>query len=187
MDCPDAPPIDALDDADLMARVVTRDQSAFRLLAERHASRIIAMAQRILGSAAEADEVAQETLFRVWQHAGRWDPSRAPASAWMHRIAYNLCIDRARRRIFQPLDTAHDVADPMPSQMESLEMREEIRRLAAAMALLPTRQRAAITLFYQQDMSGAEAAATMGVSEQGLWSLLFRGRRALARALGAYT
>ena len=97
---------DSPDDVALMTRVVARDQAAFRQLAERHAGRIIAVAQRILGNAAEADEIAQETLFRLWQQADRWDPQRAELRVWLYRIVCNLCIDRTRRRIFRPLDAA---------------------------------------------------------------------------------
>jgi RNA polymerase sigma-70 factor (ECF subfamily) len=176
---------DSPDEVALMTRVVARDQAAFRQLAERHAGRIIAVAQRILGNAAEADEIAQEALFRLWQQADRWDPQRAELRVWLYRIVCNLCIDRTRRRIFRPLDAASDVADTAPSAVETLVEREDHARLAAALAALPPRQRAAISLFYHEELSGEATAAALGVSVQGVWSLLLRGRRALALALGA--
>jgi RNA polymerase sigma-70 factor (ECF subfamily) len=184
MGCPPSPSLDGPDDVALMARIVARDQTAFRHLAERYAGRIIAVAQRILGNAAEADEVAQETLFRVWQHADRWDPARAELAVWIYRIACNLSIDRTRRRIFRPLDQADDIADTAPSAIDTLVAREARTQLAAALAALPARQRAAITLFYHEELSGEATAAALGVSVPGVWSLLLRGRRALARALG---
>ena len=69
--------------------------------------------------------------------------------------------------------------------METLVEREDHARLAAALAALPARQRAAISLFYHEELSGEATAAALGVSVQGVWSLLLRGRRALALALGA--
>ncbi len=180
MDCAHA----AASDASLMARVVAGDQLAFRLLAGRHAGRIIAVAQRIVGSAAEADEIAQETLLLLWQRTDQWDPARAPLATWLYRIACNLSIDRARRRrIFDPLEPAEDIADPRPSAADAMIDREQRTRLAAALAALPPRQRAAIALFYDEELSGEQAAAALGVSLQGLWSLLLRGRRSLARRL----
>ncbi len=168
-----------------MAAVAARDQQAFRLLAERHASRIIAVAQRILGSAAEADEIAQEVLLLVWRRPERWDPARARLATWLYRITCNLCIDRVRRRRrFGPLDAAEDIVDPVPSAVEAMIDREERARLAAALAELPPRQRAAIALFYDEELSGEQAAVALGVSVQALWSLLLRGRRSLARMLG---
>jgi RNA polymerase sigma-70 factor (ECF subfamily) len=184
MGCPPSPSLDGPHDVALMARIAVRDQQAFRQLAERYVERIIAVAQRILGNAAEADEVAQETLFRVWQHADRWDPARAELAVWIYRITCNLSIDRTRRRIFRPLDPADDIADTAPLAIDTLVAREAQTQLAAALAALPARQRAAITLFYHEELSGEATAAALGVSVPGVWSLLLRGRRALARALG---
>jgi RNA polymerase sigma-70 factor (ECF subfamily) len=170
-----APP----DDAVLMTRIAAGDETAFRQFADRHVGRMLRLAQSILGSAAEADDVVQEALMRVWRHAARWDPARGQPGTWVHAIVTRLCVDQLRRRRHEPIDAAEDIADPAPTALDALSSRREALALRAALASLPARQRAALTLFYHEDMAGAEAAATLGINLRAYWSLLERARRAL--------
>lgn len=162
-----------------MARVAAGDEAAFRRLADREIGRILRVAQSILGSRAEADEVAQEALLRIWRHAGRWDPARAQLGTWIHTIVARLCVDRLRLRRHAPIDEAMEIADPSPDALASLETRREAAQLRAAMATLPRRQRAALVLFYQEAMEGGAAASALGLSLRAFWSLLRRARGAL--------
>ena len=90
--------MDEASDDELVARVANGDETACRLLVDRHLSRVIAVARRMLGNQSDAEEVAQEVFLRVWTHADRWEPGRAQFSTWLHRVATNLCLDRLRRR-----------------------------------------------------------------------------------------
>ncbi|MBR0681706.1 sigma-70 family RNA polymerase sigma factor [Roseomonas eburnea] len=171
------------DDAALMARIAEGDEAAFRLFATRHVGRMLRVAQSILGSAAEADEVSQEALLRVWRHAARWDASRAQLGTWIHTIVVRLCVDRLRLRRHEPIDAAMEVPDPAPGALESLSSRDEQRQLRAAMATLPRRQRAALVLFYQEELAGTEAARTLGLSLSAFWSLLQRARRTVQQQM----
>ncbi len=166
-----------------MARIAAGDPRAFRAVAEAHTPVLLAVVRRILGNAADAEEVVQETLLRLWRHAARWDAGKGGIAGWLTRIACNLAVDRVRRTAFWPLDEADDVADPQPSADMRIEEAETGSRVAAAIAGLPARQRAAITLFYDAGLPGAEVARALGVSEAGLWALLHRARRALAASL----
>src|SRR5918911_1238426 len=98
-------------DEDLMARVARGDDTAFRLLAQRHAARSIALARRITGNDADAEEIVQEALLRVWINAPRWRPVAA-FRTWFYRVVLNLCLGRRRRLPFVPLEGAGDPADP---------------------------------------------------------------------------
>ena len=173
----------ALEDAALMARIVAGDEAAFRHFADRHVGRMLRLAQSILGSAAEADEVSQEALLRVWRHAARWDGTRAQPGTWVHTIVVRLCVDRLRQRRHEPIDAALDVVDPAPSALDTLSSRRDTLSLRAAMATLPERQRAALVLFYQEELAGTEAAETLGLSLRAFWSLLERARRALRQQM----
>ncbi|NKC31675.1 sigma-70 family RNA polymerase sigma factor [Falsiroseomonas selenitidurans] len=172
-------PLSAPDDAALLVRIAAGDETAFRHFADRHVGRMLRLAQSILGSAAEADEVAQDALLRVWRHAARWDGARGQPGTWIHTIVARLCVDRLRQRRHQPIEAASDVADPAPSVLEALSSRQEALALRAALASLPERQRVALTLFYHEELGGAEAAATLGITLRAYWSLLERARRAL--------
>jgi RNA polymerase sigma-70 factor (ECF subfamily) len=72
-----------------------------------------------------------------------------------------------------------DVADPGPGAPETLSRSEDLTRLTAAIQALPPRQRAALTLFYYEEVSGEEAATVLGVSRRAFWSLLHRSRQAV--------
>jgi RNA polymerase sigma-70 factor (ECF subfamily) len=145
------------DDAGLMAGA--GDRAAFDLLVARHGERALRLALRVLGGPTEAEEVAQEAFLRAWRAAARFDPDRARFSTWLHRIALNLAIDRARRRGTAPpaLDLAEDLPDPAAGPDASLDAAAE----RAAPAELPPRQRAAVALAYEAGPSGAEAAAAL--------------------------
>ena len=170
-------------DAALMRRVAAGDGAATRLVVSRHLPRVLALARRMLNDAAEAEDVAQDTMLRLWQTAARWRED-APVGAWLYRVAHNLAIDRIRRR--RPtvdVDTAIDLADPAPTPAERLAEGERRRAVEKAIAALPERQRTAITLVHTLEMGNIEAAAAMEISVEALESLLSRGRRALRAAL----
>jgi RNA polymerase sigma-70 factor (ECF subfamily) len=174
--------MDGPSDHDLMARAGKGDGRAFQALARRHAGRAVALARRILGSEALAEEIAQDALLRVWINAPRWRPDAA-FRTWLYRIVVNLCLNARRRPGSLPLDAADHVADPAPQADLQLEQRERDRRLVAAIDALPARQRAAIVLTYQEGLANAEAAAVLDVSVSGLEALLVRARRSLRATL----
>jgi len=173
-----------MDDSDeaLMARVAKGDQAAFRLLARRHLPAMAGLARRILGNAAEAEDVAQEAMLRVWTHAPRWQPLAA-LRTWLTRVVVNLCLDRKRRAPMLELEAAGEVADPTPGAGEQAEADERDRLLAAAIESLPARQRTAIVLTYREGMSNAQVADSLGTSVSAVETLLVRGKQNLRRAL----
>ena len=98
----------------------------------------------------------------------------------MHRVALNLCYDRLRRRREKPdADAGLYVADPAPPASEAWLAQQRARKVHAALAQLPERQRAAIALVHFQELSNIAAAEMLEVSVEALESLLARGRRAL--------
>jgi RNA polymerase sigma-70 factor (ECF subfamily) len=166
-------------DEALMARVGQGDRAAFQHLVNRHLGTGTALAQRVLLNRADADEVVQEAFLRVWTTAPRWRPEGALFRTWFSRVLVNLCIDRKRKPRAEPLEAAGDPPDPARSAEQRLAEREEAAAIAAAVAELPERQRAALALCYWQEMSNIEAAAALSLSVGAVESLLVRARRAL--------
>ena len=166
-----------------MARVAGGDERAFRQLSRRHLPAMLGLARRILGNAADAEDVAQEAFMRVWTHAPRWQPL-AQFRTWLTRVVINLCLDRKRRAPWVELETAGDIVDPAPGAGEKAEKDERERMLAAAIEKLPIRQRSAIVLTYGDGMSNAQVAEILDTSVSAVETLLVRAKQNLRRALG---
>jgi RNA polymerase sigma-70 factor (ECF subfamily) len=172
-------------DHDLMARIARGDEAAFGLLSRRHAGSAITLARRIVGNDAIAEELVQEAFLRVWTNAPRWRP-QAAFRTWLYRIVINLCLNETRRPSTLALDAAGDPPDPAPGIDTELSERQRDRLVAASVAALPPRQRAAIVLTYTQGLSNAEAADVLDTSVSGVETLLVRAKRTLRAALSSY-
>jgi RNA polymerase sigma-70 factor (ECF subfamily) len=170
-------------DEELVGRVGRGEPAAVQAFVARKLPRITALATRMLGDAAEAEDVAQEVFLRSWREAAKWRPGKARFDTWMHRVALNLCYDRLRRRRETPTDEPPEQVDPSPSAERGLQALETGRAVNAALQGLPERQREAIVLCHYQELGNIEAARVMGVSVEALESLLSRARRALRVAL----
>jgi RNA polymerase sigma-70 factor (ECF subfamily) len=169
-------------DEALMARIAGGDRAAFNALAQRHVTSVIGLAAHILGNRAEAEDVAQDAMLRVWTNAPRWKPV-ARFRTWLTRVVVNLCLDRRRRASWLPLETAGEIVDPAPGADAQHETGEAERQLAAAIAQLPARQRAAITLTYREGLGNAETAEILDTSVSAVETLLSRAKASLRRAL----
>lgn len=178
----DAHPDSVRADAALVARVGAGDSAACRALVDGHLGRIHGLAWRMLGDRAEAEDVAQDAFLRLWRQAGRWR-AEARVGTWLHRVAHNLCVDRLRKRRGDTGDEPPELPDPAPGPAADHQRSQVARRVEAALARLPERQRAAITLVHYQELGNIDAADIMGVSVEALESLLSRGRRGLREAL----
>ncbi|MPZ57368.1 MAG: RNA polymerase sigma factor [Rhizobiales bacterium] len=170
-------------DEELMRRIAGGDESAFRVLARRCVPPAIGLARRILANTADAEEVVQEAMLRVWTTAPRWRPE-ARFRTWLYRVVVNLCLNRRRRAPFARLDDVGDPADPRPDAATQMERDQRHRTIADAIARLPERQRAAIVLTYHDGLGNAEAAAVLGTTRPAVETLLVRAKRSLRQQLG---
>lgn len=170
-----------------MTAIGRGDQRAFAGLVERHSRRAAALAARITLNRSDAEEVVQEAFLRVWVKAPGWRPQTETGGAqfgtWFHRILVNLSIDRRRKPVSDELDKAGEIADDKPSALDTLAETETSRRVNAAVADLPERQRAALALCHFEGMSNIEAAEVLGLSIGAVESLLVRARRSLKENL----
>jgi len=174
--------MDGASDEELMLRIAKGDVRAFRALVPRYAARAVGLSRRTSGSDADAEDIVQEAFLRVWINAPRWRP-QAAFRTWFYRIVFNLALNRRRRAPFLPLSEAGDPPDPARGAGEQMERDESDRAIASAIAALPERQRAAIALTYDEEMTNAEVAAVLGTSVSGVESLLIRAKRTLRQKL----
>lgn len=174
---------DGPEDRVLLTRVGRQDRQAFRILVDRHLGSIVTLARRMLKDEAEADDIAQEALLRLWRAGETLELGPHGLRPWLRRVTSNLCLDRIRStRRTVVTDEVPEVAEP-PTQEQGLEDQDLARRVGEAMNALPERQRRALTLFHHEGLSQAEVAEVLGVSDEAVESLLARARRTLRASL----
>lgn len=172
-----------MDDAhefSLMRRIAAQDSAAYRELVDALLPRIARFAERFLGSRAESEDVAQETFMKLWTAASTFTPQARP-STWLYRIAHNLCIDRIRKRRAETGVESVATSGDRPSGLFARKQTSEA--VQRALAELPERQRAALTLVHYEGLAADEAASVLEISIEALESLLARGRRTLRERL----
>ncbi|QFT45480.1 ECF RNA polymerase sigma factor SigW [Roseivivax sp. THAF40] len=166
-------------DEALLARIAGGDAAAARALSLRLAPRVLAHAHRMLGDRAEAEDVTQEALLRLWRFAPDWRDGQAKVSTWLYRVTANLCIDRQRKQRTTGLDAVPEVADDRMSVADELTARDRARALQEALLELPDRQRQAVVLKHIEGCATREIAQIMDIGPRAAESLIARGRRAL--------
>ena len=178
-------------DEELASRVRSGDVDAFSVLVQRHEDRIFGLAIRIVGRREEARDVAQEVLLGFWQDPGAWKPS-AKFTTWLYRVTSNRAISHLRMRSIKRLlsfsdhDPSDTAEDPSPPPDEAVESADRELAVQAEVKRLPARQIAAVHLRYQEGLSVAEVAESLGVSLKSAESLLFRARETLRQRLLQY-
>ncbi len=172
------------EDGALLVSYRNGELAAARLLTARLAPRILAHATRMLGGdRAEAEDVTQEAMLRLWRIAPEWQQGRARVSTWLYRVAGNLCVDRLRRARPEPLDQSNEPLADDPGAEAGLQNAARLQALYGALAELPARQRQAVVLRHIEGLSNPETARILGTSPEAVESLTARGKRALAGRL----
>jgi RNA polymerase sigma-70 factor (ECF subfamily) len=176
---------DAISDEALLVLFANGDPLATRELTDRLAPRAYRLAYRLLGDRAEAEDVTQEAMVKLWKIAPDWRTGQAKPGTWLYTVTRNLCLDRmrggARRAV--PLENAAEVADGAPDMARVLSDAERTDALQAALGDLPDRQREAVVLRHLEGLSNPEIAEIMDLSVAAVESLTARGKRMLAQAL----
>jgi len=160
-----------LSDEILVARVASGDRTALESLYEHHAAAVLGISLKIIGDRAAAEDVLQETFWRVWQSAVTYQSQRGSFTGWLFRIARNLAIDAYRRRSVRPqtiIETAD--ANPILDQLPDPDMDVEdqaqsnlkAQQVRNALTTLSREQRQVIEMAYFYGMTRQEIAEATG-------------------------
>jgi RNA polymerase sigma-70 factor (ECF subfamily) len=164
------------------------DDEAFTRLVETYQTPVFNLCYRMLGEPELAEDAAQETFLRAYQHLPRYDQKR-PFATWLLSIAAHYCIDRLRRRKFAmfSMDAEDDegnsvelpdVDAPNPEHEAITGQTQE--RIHAMLKDLDTTDRAAIIMRYWYDYSEKEIAESLNLTVSAVKSRLHRARKELA-------
>lgn len=158
------------------------DTAAFGRLVELHQQRVFRTARAILGNDPDAQDAAQETFLRAFRHLASFDPRRDFA-AWLYRLTVNACRDMTRRRARKgtaEIDT-EVLAARDPGPFEAVALQEQRHLTRRAIARLPYKERAAITLRDLEGLTTAEVAAALGKTQATVRSQVSAARAKLRR------
>lgn len=191
---PEAPEVE------LARRLLGGDAGAFTPFVESFQAKVFQYTWLMCGQREDAEEVAQETLMRVFES---FDQLRDPAQVkpWVFRIAKNYCLMKRRKSVFAParelsLDELHPGAegDGFALQVadggerpDAAVLRGELgARLEEALRGLPETYRSVVLLRDVEELSTAETAAILDITEDNVKQRLHRGRLALRKELAQY-
>jgi RNA polymerase sigma factor (sigma-70 family) len=167
-------------DAYLVAAARTGDRKSLALLFQRWDGRLISHAWRLLGDREAARDAVQEGWTEIVRGLGRIaDPAAFPA--WAYRIVSRRCARAIGRQVRE-----RQIAAALPAEEEAVESGAESLRLRRAIGALPADQRAAIALFYLEDMSVAEVAVALAVPAGTVKTRLMHARHKLRAVLEEY-
>jgi RNA polymerase sigma-70 factor (ECF subfamily) len=154
------------EDADLLARIVARDERAVEALYARYSGPLYSLAFKVTGAERFAQDVVQEVFVALWRDAGRFDPSRGAVAPWLFSLARHKAIDLVRREANIRKRTAdvdldlHEAKDDVDQETWRNFRRDRVR--AAIVELTPT-QREALELAFFGGLTHVEVSDQLGI------------------------
>jgi RNA polymerase sigma-70 factor (ECF subfamily) len=180
-------------DAELVARLQRGDDAAFELMVRRHGGRLLAVARRLLGDDADAQDAVQDAFIRAFKAIGSFE-ARSQLSTWLHRILVNTALMKLRERRRRPTGSidellptyAEDGHQAVPARDWSdalLERKETAGIVREAIDRLPDQYREVLVLRDIEDHDTSETAELLGTTPNAVKVRLHRARQALRTLL----
>ncbi len=161
-------PFDPTDERQLIERLRAHDQVAMNTIYARYSNVVYAVAVRIIGQTAEAEDIVVDSFWQVWQQAGSYDASRGQLRTWIVTIARSRALDRLRAIRRTPTVSSDDDLISLPDaratdnpEQDAL-VAEQSALIYQALATLPREQREALALAYYRGLSQSEIAEQLG-------------------------
>ncbi len=158
------------------AGIALSGRSHFDDLVAKYQNMVYRTAWRMLGDAAEAEDVSQEVFLKLHGRLGEFEAASNP-SGWLYRVTVNQALDRIRRR--RPVETPELLISETASPETSAMRRQELDRLARLLQRLSPQERAALVLRDLEGVNSREVAAILSVTEETVRSAIFRAKEKL--------
>ncbi len=167
--------IDQLEDGAIVRRAQSGDLGAFEVLIRRHERQVLGLCYHMLGNLEDAKDAAQDVFLKLHQQLNRFDYERE-FTPWLLTVVMNLCRDRLRAR--RPAETLENM--PLTGVAKDPEalarFSEQWALLKGAIASLPARERAALELRELEELTSAEVALRLGVTEETVRSQVSKAK-----------
>jgi RNA polymerase sigma-70 factor, ECF subfamily len=183
----------ALSDAALLRLVAERQPDALAELYDRFSPTLLALARRILGANADAEDVLQEVFVQVWNRGERYDPARSSVSTWLVLIARSRAIDRLRsRKVIErtqeaTAQAAQGLGEPhtSPEAIQNVLTKQRHERVRRELEALPAEQRQVLEMAFYEGLTQSEIAAQAGLPLGTVKTRTLLAMRKLRNALRA--
>jgi len=170
---------------DLIKRAQQGDRQAYGELVRCHRSGVVNVVFRLCGDADLAEDAAQETFIRAWQHLPGYRP-RSPLRNWLYRIATNIALDALRReRATVDIEALTKIASDDKTEA-AVEEQERSERVQQAMLSLPPASRAVLVLREYEGLSYKEIAGALNIPIGTVMSRLNYARSRLKEMLAPH-
>ncbi|MDO8560842.1 MAG: sigma-70 family RNA polymerase sigma factor [bacterium] len=182
----EAPKPEQLDDETVLE--LSKDKPEFfGMLVDRYEASFIRVAQRIVRSPEEAEDVVQEALVKIYRFANHFDRKQARFKSWAYKIVVNVAITHYNKKKHDAMLIPEDY-DPTVVEAHRNHQSEERNRglesvIASALEELPEDLNSLLKSYYLEDKSYKAIATNEGLSIGALKMKLFRARKGLKKVL----
>lgn len=180
--------LSALTDAELMQRIGRGEHAAFDTIYNRYAQKLGGFFLRMLAyDTAKAEDMVQELFARMWTHRREYR-SEQPFATWLYAMAYNLCKNEYRHETVRQayVEEIRQGEEATHEPTEAMERDELRQRMRQAVQLLPTAQRDAFLLHYDEELTIPEVAHIVGCPEGTVKSRLYAALESVKRMMNEY-
>lgn len=167
-----------------ITELMSDDPEVFGRFVKNHQTLVFSFLGRMGFSQTEAEDLAQDTFLRVWQHRHSYQPDQAKVSTWLCTITRNIALNHIEKKGRRPAELSEEPAsitatDTASNPEYQTVLQQDIERLNHTLQALNVDERSAIALHYADELSTRDAAQVMGCSAGAFRTRLTRARKKL--------
>jgi len=178
----DNPPLDAADEAALVAACLAGRKEAFDVIVERHRRHVYQLCYRFVGNHEDASDLAQDVFVRAYRGL-RSFKGQSSLGTWLYRIGVNVCLNKVGSKTPKAEPIGDNAAGHFEHPADALVRRERAAEVRAAIARLPKKQRATLILRVYHELPHEQIAGILGSSVGAVKANFFHALNNLKKLL----